>query len=92
MKHLSYAEHNARIAAASQQVLLGGIYKHYKFPDRDYKVLGFVIQEDTLKIAIRYRNILDDEAPEFVRDLGSWLETVQWEGKSVPRFVLAPTK
>ena len=86
MKHLSYAEHNARIAAASKQVELGGIYRHYKFPDRDYQVMGFVVQEETLKIAIRYRNILDDEAPEFVRDLDSWLETVQWKGAVVPRF------
>jgi hypothetical protein len=86
MTHISHAELNKRIAEASKLVELGAIYKHYKYPDRDYQVLGYVIQEATEKVAIRYRNILEDDAPEFVRDLDSWLETVEWNEVIVPRF------
>ena len=91
MTHISHAELNKRIAEASKLVELGTIYKHYKYPDRDYKVLGYVIQESTQKVAIRYKDITESDAPEFVRDLDSWLETVEWEGKSVLRFVLTQT-
>lgn len=86
MVHISHAELNQRIDEVSKLVELGAIYKHYKYPDRDYKVLGYVIQEATEQVAIRYRNILEDDAPEFVRDLDAWLESVEWEGAIVPRF------
>ncbi len=86
MTHISHAELNKRIADASKLVELGAIYKHYKYSDRDYKVLGYVIQEATQKIAIRYANIQEVNAPEFVRDLDSWLEKVEWHGAIVPRF------
>ncbi|MBP9670205.1 DUF1653 domain-containing protein [Candidatus Woesebacteria bacterium] len=84
--HISHTELNQRIADASKLVELGAIYKHYKYPERDYKVLGYVIQEATQKVAIVYRNIKEDDAPQFCRDLSSWLETVEWNGAIVPRF------
>ena len=86
MTHISHTELNKRIAEASKLVELGAIYKHYKYRDRDYKVLGYVVQEATQKIAIRYTNIQEVNAPEFVRDLDSWLEKVEWNGAIVPRF------
>ena len=86
--HISHTELNQRIKAASAQVILGSIYKHYKYPERDYKVLGFAIQEASQKVCVRYRNSKEDDAPEFIRDLDSWLETVEWEGKTIPRFSL----
>ena len=89
MSHISHAELNKQIEDASKLVELGAVYRHYKYPDRDYKVLGYVIQEATEKVAIRYKDIKTSNAVEFVRDLDSWLEVVEWEGKTVPRFVLA---
>jgi hypothetical protein len=84
--HISHAELNIRIADASKLVELGAIYTHYKFPDRDYKVLGYVIQEATDKVAIIYKDISTDDAPQFCRDLDSWLENVTVDGVLVPRF------
>ncbi len=86
MTHITHTKLNKQIEDAAKLVELGAIYKHYKYPERDYQVLGFVIQEATEKVTIRYRNILEHDAPEFVRDLDSWLETVEWNGAIVPRF------
>jgi len=86
MTHVGHDELNKRIAAASELVTIGAIYKHYKYPDRDYKVLGYVIQEASEKVAIIYRNIKENDAPQFARDLDSWLESVEWQGSIVPRF------
>jgi hypothetical protein len=87
MPHVTHEELNKRIAEAGKQVKLGGLYRHYKFPDRDYLVEKICIQEESEKVCIIYRNTRESDAPSFVRDLDSWLETVEWEGKIVPRFV-----
>jgi hypothetical protein len=84
--HSSHTELNQKINEAKKLVELGAIYKHYKFPERDYKVLGYVIQEATLKVAIIYKDIKQENSPQFCRDLDSWMEQVEVEGKVVPRF------
>lgn len=86
MSHTPHSTLNQRIAEAGELVTIGAVYKHYKYPDRDYQVLGFTIQESSQKVAVRYRNIRQSDAPEFVRDLDSWLETVEWEGETILRF------
>jgi hypothetical protein len=88
MPHISHAELNQRIKTASKQVMIGSIYKHYKYPERDYQVLGFAIQEASQKVCVRYKNIKEGDTPEFIRDLDSWLETVRWKGRIVQRFIL----
>ena len=88
MPHVGHDVLNNRIAEASKLVRVGAIYRHYKYPERKYFVEKICIQEATLKVCILYRDIAKQNAPSFVRDLDSWLETVEWEGKSVPRFVL----
>lgn len=88
MSHISHEELNKQIAEASKLVMIGRIYKHYKYPDRQYLVKEICIQEATLKVCILYTDIASPIAPTFVRDLDSWLETVEWEGKLVSRFVL----
>lgn len=90
MSHLSHDELNHRISEAGKSVIIGGIYRHYKYPDRQYFVEKICIQEATQKVCILYKDIASLSAPSFVRDLDSWLETVEWEGKTVPRFVLSP--
>lgn len=92
MSHISHTVLNKNISDASKLIELGGIYKHYKFPDHDYQVLGFAIHEATEKVCVRYRNINSSDAPEFVRDLDSWLEKVEWNGAIVPRFQKAILK
>ena len=89
MNHISHDELNKQIADASKKVVVGGVYKHYKYPEHDYLVEKLAIQEATEKICVIYKDISSLSALSFVRDLDSWLETVEWEGKTIPRFVLA---
>lgn len=91
MSHISHDELNKRIVAATKLVVIGGVYRHYKYQDRKYFVEKICIQEATEKVCILYKDIAELSVPSFVRDLDSWLESVEWEGKTVPRFVLLPT-
>lgn len=88
MSQISHEELNKKIEAASKQVVIGGLYRHYKYPERKYFVENICIQEATEKICVVYKDVATLGAPSFVRDLDSWLETVEWEGKTIPRFVL----
>lgn len=90
MSHITHAELNKKIEAAAKLVTVGATYKHYEYPERNYIVEKISIQEATEKICIIYHEASAPGSPSFVRDLDSWLETVQWEGKMVPRFVLSP--
>lgn len=89
LSHASHDELNKRIAKAEKLVTVGATYKHYKYPKRNYLVEKICIQEATEKICVVYKDRNFVNAPSFVRDLDSWLETVEWEGKMVPRFTLA---
>lgn len=92
MSHITHDELNRQLAEANKKVVVGDMYKHYKYPDREYYVEKLAIQESTEKICVIYKDIKSMSAPSFVRDLDSWLEIVEWEGKYVSRFVLAPQK
>lgn len=87
-KHLTHDELNSRLAGASAKVVLGGVYRHYKYPERKYFVEKLAIQEESQKVCVIYKDIAGLSSPSFVRDLDSWLEHVEWEGKKVPRFLL----
>lgn len=90
MTQVAHEELNKKIEEATKQVVIGGVYRHYKYPERKYFVERIAIQEASLKPCVLYKDIASISAPSFVRDLDSWLETVEWEGKMVPRFVLTP--
>mgnify|MGYP000694539200 CR=1 FL=1 len=83
---------NKLIFTASKSVRVGAIYRHYKYPDRKYKVIMLAVQETTEKICVIYQDVAHDNSPAFVRDLDSWLEIVEWEGEIVPRFILIETQ
>lgn len=85
-KHLTHEELNSRLAGASAKVVLGGVYRHYKYPERKYFVEKLAIQEESQKVCVIYKDIASISAPSFVRDLDSWLESVEWKGETVPRF------
>lgn len=74
--------------AATAQVEVGALYGHYKHPEVPYKVTGFVILEATDEVAVLYE-VQEEGAPRvtFARALSSWLEAVEWQGQTVPRFV-----
>ena len=93
MSHLTHEELNKKINEAGKLVVIGGIYKHYKYPERDYMVEKICIQESTEKVCIVYKDLPRRQAgrnfvnaPSFVRYLDSWLESVVWKGGVVQRF------
>lgn len=90
--HLPHDELNTQLTVAATLVTVGAIYRHYKYPDRKYKVIMLAVQEATEKICVIYQDVAHDNSPAFVRDLDSWLEIVEWKGEIVPRFTLIETQ
>ena len=89
MAHKALKDLEQDLIDAANLVRIGGHYAHYKHPDQPYEVAGLAILESTDKVAVRYA-ALENPAVEFLRPLSSWLETVEWDGKVVARFMLLP--
>lgn len=62
-----------------------GRYRHYK--GGEYRVLGVVRHSEYLEPMVLYRS-LGSDGGDWVRPFGMFFETVEHEGKSVPRFEL----
>ena len=66
----------------------GEIYQHYK--GDSYKVLCLALYSNDNSWMVVYKPLYEDrEAEVFVRPLTDWREDVEWEGKTVERFVLS---
>lgn len=87
MEHLSQKALRARLDVAAQAVALGGIYQHYK--GDLYKALHLAIREEDNSVLVVYQAQYGERIT-FARPLESWLETVEWEGKTQKRFTLTP--
>lgn len=65
-----------------------GFYKHYK--GKLYHVLMNVINSETLEDMVVYQGQYNSEEfgdkPMWVRPAAMFLETVEYEGKQIPRF------
>jgi hypothetical protein len=60
-----------------------GRYRHYK--GKEYTVIGVARHSETEEELVVYRKEYDDHGL-WVRPLGMFLESVEVEGKTVPRF------
>ncbi|MGB4800840.1 MAG: DUF1653 domain-containing protein [Candidatus Saccharimonadales bacterium] len=71
------------LAEATELVRPGSTWRHYK--GGVYVVSCLAFNEETLDIKVIYQPV---EAPEifFTRQLVVWLESVEWEGATLPRF------
>ncbi|MFZ1075785.1 MAG: DUF1653 domain-containing protein [Minisyncoccia bacterium] len=85
MAHASQEELNARLSDAAALVEVGARYVHCKDASKEYVVKSLAILESTEEIAVVYEAQYGDGIT-FIRPLSNWLETVEWEGKTVPRF------
>jgi hypothetical protein len=83
--HKSSDELKRELAAARQQVKVGGIYAHYKQPANTYKVLDVAVEEATDEVCVIYQAQYGDKLV-FTRPLKSWLESVDKDGARVERF------
>ncbi len=79
------------LESAKSQVDVGGLYTHYKSSDKLYKVTQIAILEATDELCVIYQAQYDEKL-SFVRPLASWLETVNWQGKTIPRFTKIESK
>ena len=64
-------------------VVIGGKYEHYK--GKPYRVLAVARHSETLEEMVVYQQQYG-EGGIWVRPMGMFLETVEVEGKTVPRF------
>ena len=60
-----------------------GLYRHYK--GNDYRVIGFARHSETLEPLVVYQ-ALYGEGGTWVRPAAMFIETVEIDGKRVPRF------
>ncbi|HUD02110.1 MAG TPA: DUF1653 domain-containing protein [Rhabdochlamydiaceae bacterium] len=64
-----------------------GIYQHYK--GNRYEVLGVGRHSETHEEMVIYRGLYG--AHDFwIRPLSLFIDTVNWEGKTIPRFTILP--
>ena len=65
--------------------VIPGIYEHYK--GNKYLVLGIAGHSETEERMVVYVTLYETQGPGmWVRPLDMFTETVEWEGKHVPRF------
>ncbi len=83
--HRSFKELETDIEAIAAVYPVGAEYEHYKTPGSCYRVVGHGVIEETDEVAIEY---ISPEHPtvKFIRPISVWNETVQHEGRTVPRF------
>lgn len=84
-KHKTYDEMHKEIEEAKKHINIDGIYSHYKHEDSRYKLSGFIFTEANDELCIIY-SALKDESIKFARPVASWLEKVEFNGKTVDRF------
>lgn len=85
--HKDHQQLHKELNEAKQLVKIGGIYSHYKYPENTYKVIGLGFREATDTICVMYQAMYDEDLV-FIRELSSWLETPEFQGKAVQRFTL----
>ncbi|HSX28940.1 MAG TPA: DUF1653 domain-containing protein [Candidatus Saccharimonadales bacterium] len=85
MGHLPLDQLNDQIESAKLHVTVGAKYVHYKNLAKPYTIIDLVIIEATDEVGVVYR--ADHDARfSFVRSLKEWLDHVEYNGKTVPRF------
>lgn len=60
-----------------------GLYRHYK--GKHYSVVGFARHSETLENMVLYVPLYG-AGGYWVRPLAMFSETVEWQGKQIPRF------
>lgn len=77
------------MSSASTPFIVPGVYEHYK--GRKYFVLGLSKHTETGEVCVVYRPLYETDWPQLVhRPAAMFLEQVNVDGRSVPRFRLLP--
>lgn len=89
MEHVPTFVLQKGLKEAGAVVHVGARYTHFKTPDSEYIVTGLGILEATEEVAVIYQAQQGDTVT-FIRPFSSWIETVEHEGSTVPRFSKLP--
>jgi len=84
-EHKSHKEILDEINKANSKIVVGTVYAHYKNPGRRYRIKGFGTLESTDELCVIYQAEYGEKLT-FIRPVGGWLENLEWQGKTVPRF------
>ena len=72
----------------SPNIVIGGIYGHFKDKDHRYRVLNLAKHSETLEDMIVYEALYDNPRSKiWVRPLSMWNEIVDRDGYHGPRFI-----
>ena len=82
-KRLTQTALAARLSKAASQVIVGGMYRHYK--NKLYQVVGLALLESTNEPCVIYQAQYGAHAT-FIRPLADWVQKVEVNGVRVPRF------
>lgn len=69
------------------EVQAGQVYQHYKNGKR-YEIVCLAKHTETEEDMVVYKPLYESRVPNWTRPLKMFAETVQHEGKTVPRFGL----
>ena len=68
-----------------------GRYRHYK--GNDYEVIDLACHSETHEWLVVYRRLYERDGPDlWVRPYDMFIEDVEWEGKTMPRFAYIDSK
>jgi len=71
------------------EIKAGQKYSHYKDPKRIYEIVSVAKHSETLEDLVVYKALYSGDYPlgqVWVRPMKMFLETVEKDGKKVPRF------
>ena len=66
-------------------VIEAGIYEHFK--GMRYEVLGVALHSETQEPMVVYKPLYDSPSEYWVRPYGMFVEAVERDGKTFPRFM-----
>lgn len=82
-ERLTEAQLTEKLTTAAAQVMVGSLYQHYK--GGIYKVLDLAVLESTNEVCVLHQAQYGKQL-KFIRTVDVWLETVEYNGATVPRF------
>ena len=71
---------------ATEAVVCGSIYFHYKNPEVKYVIVGHSISTETLQPMVIYGELAHDTEFVWSRPVSQWFEKVEVDGQAVDRF------
>lgn len=84
-EHKSHHRIIEEIDNAKSKIVVGAIYAHYKNPEKRYRVKEFGTLESNDELCVIYQADYGRKLI-FIRPVSEWLEQVEYQGTTRPRF------